>query len=139
MITISVAVDNHLQEREAERREEDRLRRSFLPTPVNNVVAKDPSRAPVVAAISTSIPEPTSTSPSTIAATTSTSRPAASFTRLTEADRQYRFDNRLCLYCGKPGHIKRDCPTKPVLSNSNISAVVADTPPSSVNVDAGKA
>lgn len=33
--------------------------------------------------------------------------------QVTEAERQHRRENNLCLYCGQPGHIIRFCPTKP--------------------------
>lgn len=33
--------------------------------------------------------------------------------QVTEAERQRRRENNLCLYCGQPGHIIRQCPTRP--------------------------
>ena len=33
--------------------------------------------------------------------------------RLTPAERQRRFQGRLCLYCGQPGHIRNNCPNLP--------------------------
>ena len=29
--------------------------------------------------------------------------------KLTQAERDYRIQNKLCLYCGKPGHIVTEC------------------------------
>jgi hypothetical protein len=36
--------------------------------------------------------------------------------QVTEAERQRRRENNLCLYCGLPGHIIRQCPTRPKTS-----------------------
>jgi Retrotransposon gag protein/Zinc knuckle len=33
--------------------------------------------------------------------------------RLTEQEKEYRFRNNLCLYCGEPGHLARDCAVRP--------------------------
>ncbi|KAL0158889.1 hypothetical protein M9458_046965 [Cirrhinus mrigala] len=35
------------------------------------------------------------------------------FTRLTPEERERRMRLRLCLYCGKPGHLRSTCPTRP--------------------------
>ncbi len=35
----------------------------------------------------------------------SSSRPKKSKGKLTKEEREYRFKNKLCLYCGKAGHI----------------------------------
>jgi hypothetical protein len=37
---------------------------------------------------------------------------AAKFKPLIEAEKLYRRTNNLCLYCGSPGHIARQCPQK---------------------------
>jgi hypothetical protein len=37
---------------------------------------------------------------------------AAKFKPLTEAEKLHRRTNNLCLYCGNPGHIARECPQK---------------------------
>jgi len=34
------------------------------------------------------------------------------FTKLTPGQRQYRIKNKLCLYCGEPGHFSNSCPKK---------------------------
>ena len=36
----------------------------------------------------------------------------ARFQPLTDAQRQHRRDNGLCLYCGTPGHVIRHCPMR---------------------------
>ena len=48
--------------------------------------------------------------------TSSTPKPASTLTpklgkggRLTQEERQRRMDNNLCLFCGKPGHIAKEC------------------------------
>ncbi|GAA5883776.1 hypothetical protein JCM16303_002366 [Sporobolomyces ruberrimus] len=145
MIALAISVDNRIQEREAERREEERLQRPARPTyapAVKVSVAPNPTRAPITTRIAA-----TSNPPSRISSTApSSSRPASSYTRLSEADRQYRMDNRLCLYCGEPGHQKLQCPSRPALPSS-VSAVspsvtfdLSDSrPPSLVDDDQGKA
>jgi hypothetical protein len=35
------------------------------------------------------------------------------FQRLTEEQKEHRRKNNLCLYCGNPSHIARDCPVRP--------------------------
>ncbi len=42
----------------------------------------------------------------------SSSRPEKSKGKLTKEEREFRFKNKLCLYCGKPGHILQECRTK---------------------------
>ncbi|KAL6472425.1 hypothetical protein MHYP_G00186130 [Metynnis hypsauchen] len=44
------------------------------------------------------------------------------FSRLTPEERQRRLSNRLCLYCGSPGHILRTCPTRPHPEESDRSS-----------------
>lgn len=51
--------------------------------------------------------------------TTRSRRPSTSYSdkldkdgRLTQEERQRRFDNHLCLFCGNPGHIAVSCPKK---------------------------
>ncbi len=42
----------------------------------------------------------------------SSSHPEKSKGKLTKEEREFRFKNKLCLYCGKPGHILRECHAK---------------------------
>jgi hypothetical protein len=42
----------------------------------------------------------------------SSSRPETPRGKLTKEERNHRFSNKLCLYCGKPGHILRECKLK---------------------------
>jgi Zinc knuckle len=35
------------------------------------------------------------------------------FKKLTQEEKKRRMENKLCLYCGKPGHIVKECPTAP--------------------------
>lgn len=39
------------------------------------------------------------------------------FTRLSPEERECRYHQRLCLYCGQSGHMRAACPTCPVPSN----------------------
>ena len=49
------------------------------------------------------------------------------FKTLTQEEKQHRFNNKLCLYCGEAGHIVRSCPKKEKNSYKNNN-----------NVDSGK-
>ena len=51
------------------------------------------------------------------------------FGPLTLEERKYRSENKLCMYCGKSGHIARDCRTKP----NNPGRVNASTSSDSKN------
>ncbi len=42
----------------------------------------------------------------------SSSHPEKGKSKLTKEERQFRFKNKLCLYCGKPGHILQECCAK---------------------------
>ena len=46
---------------------------------------------------------------------------------LTEAEKQHRRESGLCLYCGEPGHLARNCPRKPTLRSVSFG----NTPPAS--------
>jgi hypothetical protein len=41
---------------------------------------------------------------------------------LSDAEKQCRWANRLCLYCGGPGHIPLNCPHKPRRKVNQVSA-----------------
>ena len=41
---------------------------------------------------------------------------------LTETEKQRRRANRLCLYCGRPGHIAINCPHRPRRQIYQVSA-----------------
>ena len=46
--------------------------------------------------------------------------------KLTQEERQRRIDNKLCLFCGGPGHMPKDCPS-PKSSASQAKARAANT------------
>ena len=39
--------------------------------------------------------------------------------KLTQEEKQHRFNNKLCLYCGEAGHIVRSCPKKEKISSND--------------------
>jgi hypothetical protein len=49
---------------------------------------------------------------------------AAKFKPLTKAEELRRRENNLCLYCGNPGHIARQCPQK----LAKLQVQVVETP-----------
>lgn len=47
---------------------------------------------------------------------------------LTPEERAHRLSLGLCLYCGKPGHIALQCPTRKALDSTRLNAAVLSTP-----------
>ncbi len=43
-------------------------------------------------------------------------------TRISEEERERRIRQRLCLYCGLPGHLRASCPTRPSRNPAAVSA-----------------
>ncbi len=43
-------------------------------------------------------------------------------TRMSEEERERRIRQRLCLYCGLPGHLRASCPTRPSRTPAAVSA-----------------
>lgn len=40
--------------------------------------------------------------------------------KLTDSEREHRYKNNLCLYCGQPGHIRENCPSAtPMVASTN--------------------
>ena len=54
-----------------------------------------------------------------------TTRSNQRFKPLTPEERKRRYDNNLCLYCGKSGHRAGDCPEKRKIGNSNKGRIHA--------------
>ena len=50
--------------------------------------------------------------------------------KLTPAERQRRMDNNLCMFCGSPGHMVKDCP-KGTSSAAKARSAKSDAPSSS--------
>jgi hypothetical protein len=51
--------------------------------------------------------------------------------KLTKEERQRRFDNNLCMFCGKPGHVAKDCYKAGANSSKARAAKVASPEPES--------
>ena len=46
--------------------------------------------------------------------------------RLTQQERQCRMDQNLCLFCGKPGHMAKDC-NKAAAAKAHAASAIQDT------------
>lgn len=44
------------------------------------------------------------------------------FTHLSPEERERRRQNRLCLYCGQPGHMRASCPVRPAVKPQSVSS-----------------
>ncbi|KAL0151606.1 hypothetical protein M9458_053089 [Cirrhinus mrigala] len=51
-----------------------------------------------------------------------------SYTRLTDEERNRRMKNRLCLYCGQPGHFRSQCPSRPPRPSSSRVSLIPLSP-----------
>ncbi|KAH7292053.1 hypothetical protein KP509_29G049500 [Ceratopteris richardii] len=93
-INQAIQCDNHLFERKQEKQVEGRPRqwKPFQPTPRDDTM-----------------PEPMQID-------------VTRFQPLTPQEKQRRRDNKLCLYCGNPGHIAVNCPNK--RTNSKVAATL---------------
>jgi hypothetical protein len=74
---------------------------------VDNTSTKDSSS-------SSSSPKPT---------TSSGNYPSQPRGPLTQAEKDHRIENKLCMYCGKPGHLATDCPRKNPKMSSGATSV----------------
>ncbi|KAL0194547.1 hypothetical protein M9458_008119 [Cirrhinus mrigala] len=50
------------------------------------------------------------------------------YTRLTDEERDRRMKNRLCLYCGQPGHFHSQCPSRPPRPSSSRVSLIPLSP-----------
>jgi len=88
-------------------------------------VQGNPVRYPYPGPAQTRTPAPTTLGPIPMEVDTlSTSQPRAP---LTEAEKQRRRINHLCLYCGQPGHIARICPAKASAPARAVISQVTDS------------
>ena len=98
LISLSLKVDDRLRERRLEKRTRSPPNSSREPRSAN-------LRFPTVAPLTPSNKIPT--------ATQETEPMQLGRSRLTQATRDHRMKNRLCLYCGKSGHFIQECDTRP--------------------------
>jgi hypothetical protein len=54
---------------------------------------------------------------------------------LSNAQKQYRRDNNLCLYCGEKGHFNNNCPKKSSKPTASLNSVLATSQPTNVGSD----
>ena len=90
---IIIQVDANIHQREIEKQEE-MGKKNTKPSPLE------------VPSTATPLPVATDVVPMEIDAVRASSAPRG---KLTQAERDYRIQNKLCLYCGKPGHIVTEC------------------------------
>ena len=90
---IIIQVDANIHQREIEKQEE-MGKKTVKPSPLEASSMITPS------------PVATDIVPMEIDAVRTSSGPRG---KLTQAERDYRIQNKLCLYCGKTGHIVNDC------------------------------
>ena len=99
LISLALKIDDRLRER--------RIERHNKPSPS---ISKTPRFYQSREAAVGSVP----TASSGLAPTTSDSEPMQlGRSRMTQATREHRMQNRLCLYCGKPGHFIQQCDVRP--------------------------
>jgi len=127
MIALAVTFENRLAERDFEKKEEEaieKLRES------RKREAAQKTKPP----ISGRLPNQANLRTSQIAAASPT---PTSFKRgkLTVEERQYRFDNGLCIYCGQRGHFTKD---HPGLAERNIASTSPTAPSKPDQTDLGK-
>jgi len=111
LIQLAITIDARLHERAEERSHDPR---PSMPAPSRRQLPRATARAhPASPVRQTSTPrDPAPTAPAG-------SRPVEAgptrprFQRLTEEEKTHRRRNNLCLYCGKPDHIARECPVRP--------------------------
>ncbi|GLB42514.1 hypothetical protein LshimejAT787_1105290 [Lyophyllum shimeji] len=106
-----ISVDTNLHQREVERRLEHGNSYHKRHTKDFNTTAYVPSKTVAPSSSLDVVPmDIDAITPSTSA--TTTSRPSAPRGKLTAAEREDRFKNNLCLYCGRSGHAVKDCRTR---------------------------
>ena len=120
LIAFVVPLDNRLHEREQERRRETK-----------DPVKEPETRRPVSSVNGTMsrVTEVSATPAHIIRRTTTSAYTPPPRGPLSEQERKRRYDLRLCLYCGEPGHTANACPVRRTTPN-----VAAPTPPPAGNV-----
>jgi len=124
-ITLTLRIDQRLQERRLERQRSPIVRPPLIrPTQATTV---PPRPLPPTARPGSGVPAITDTPllhPNGTPMELGANRP--SFRRLTPEERNYRISNRLCLYCGVSGHMAIECPQRP---SRALRTAVAELPP----------
>lgn len=103
LVTLAIRIDNRFYERKLERNE--RITRDKSKVSNNHYAGnKRTAHFPSSVVNAPSTPTHGGYEPMQIDA----SRPF--FKKLTDEEKKRRMENKLCLYCGKPGHMAKDCP-----------------------------
>jgi Retrotransposon gag protein/Zinc knuckle len=110
LIELVVNIDSRARERAFERAEAIKSsihpRKKFFSVPVTSAITGSPRANPVERA--PSLPP---------------------FLRLSEEQKDYRRKNHLCMYCGDPGHVARECPIRPARPTQATTAFASPRPP----------
>ena len=131
-ISRAIRCDNRLFERRSERQQQQQTRSRFMPS-YASVTAQSPRQqyGPIPVQRQTRSATPMD-SPTPMEIDMTRRRGP-----LTDEEKQRRRANRLCLYCGGPGHIAIHCPHRPRrqvhhinCDNRNESSIVETMPPS---------
>jgi Retrotransposon gag protein/Zinc knuckle len=123
MITATIRLDNREFERILEKRAPDSKSTQSRPRQNNSTT----SYSPYMSAAASSQPRATQAAPPVAQITAPPANDGSTpmeidyvaRKRLSEAEKEHRRVNKLCNYCGEPGHIVRNCPTVPVRRGIN--------------------
>lgn len=114
MVTATIRLDNREHEKIRDRKilasmntPSFRTRQAFPPAPAIQP-RSTPQLTPVHPTVQGTGPQATTSD-----GTTPMELDYVSKGRLTDAERERRRDNKLCNYCGEPGHVVRNCPIAP--------------------------
>lgn len=108
LISFVIPLDNRMYEREIERKHESKD--SNKVTTTRTTVTSAPAAVATTTRAFTNAPAPITNTNQRFAQATGQQGQSAPRGPLSDAEKQRRRDNNLCLRCGDPGHVLVDCP-----------------------------